>query len=66
MGSFWGTIFGAIFIAIILWVVYAVIGRLFSIKVDSEDFEGCFTAIGYIALAISIFIYILNQCSSSE
>ena len=64
MSKFFGSIFGALFIIFIIWIVIAIIVKLFKVKVNQEDFEGCFTIIGYIGLGIAFIVFLLNKCSS--
>ena len=64
MSNFFGSIFGALFIIFILWIIIAIIVKLFKVKVDGEDLQGCFTIVGYIGLGIAFFIFLLNKCSA--
>ena len=62
--NFFGSIFGTVFIIVICVIILVGIIKLFKINVSEEDIRGCFTIIGYIALAITFIVFILNKCSS--
>ncbi len=64
MDNFFGSIFGALFIIFIIWIVIAVIIKLFKVNVDGEDLKGCFTIVGYIGLGIAFIVFLLSKCSS--
>ena len=51
-----------IFIGVIILVG---IIKLFRISVSQEDVEGCFSIIGFIALAITFMVFIFNKCSAA-
>ena len=65
MGNFFGSIFGAIFLIIIAAIILVGIVKLFKISVSQEDFDGCFTIIGWMALAITFIVFICNKCSAA-
>lgn len=65
MGNFFGSIFGAIFLIVIAAIILVGIVKLFKISVSQEDFDGCFTIIGWMALAITFIVFICNKCSAA-
>jgi len=65
-GHFLGSIFGAVFIVVLVCAIYVIIARLFRIKVDKETVYSCFGIIFYAALAISFIVFILNKCSTPD
>ena len=64
MGNFFGSIFGTIFLIIIASIILVGVVKLFKISVSQEDIEGCFTIIGWMALVITLIVFICNKCSS--
>jgi len=64
-GMFFGSIFGTIFLFFIAVIIFFGIVKLFRISISQEDFDGCFTIIGWIALAITFFVFICNKCSAA-
>ena len=65
MDNFLGSIFGTIFMIFIGVIILVGIIKLFRISVSQEDVEGCFSIIGFIALAITFMVFIFNKCSSA-
>ena len=65
MDIFFGSIFGTIFLIVIGAIILLGIVKLFRISMSQEDFEGCFTIIGWIALAITFIVFICNKCSAA-
>ena len=64
MGNFFGSIFGTIFLIIIASIILVGVVKLFKISVSQEDIEGCFTIIGWMALVITLIVFICNKCSA--
>lgn len=62
--TLFGSIFGTIIIIFVVCVIFVFIARLFKLKLNQEDFEGCFGLICAIAVGITILVYLFNQCSS--
>lgn len=65
MDNFLGSIFGTIFMIFIGVIILVGIIKLFRISVSQEDVEGCFSIIGFIALAITFMVFIFNKCSAA-
>ena len=65
MYYFFGSIFGTIFMIFIGVIILVGIIKLFRISVSQEDVEGCFSIIGFIALAITFMVFIFNKCSAA-
>lgn len=64
-GLFFGSIFGTIFLVFIAVLILLGIVKLFRISMSQEDWEGCFTIIGWIALVITFVVFICNKCSTA-
>lgn len=64
MGNFFGSIFGTIFLIIIASIILVGVVKLFKISMSQEDIEGCFTIIGWMALVITLIVFICNKCSA--
>ena len=65
MRLFFGSVFGAIFMIVIGAIILVGIIKLFRLKVNQEDVEGCFSIIGFIAFAITFMVFVLNKCSEA-
>ncbi len=65
MDNFLESIFGTIFMIFIGVIILVGIIKLFRISVSQEDVEGCFSIIGFIALAITFMVFIFNKCSAA-
>ena len=56
---------GTIFMVLIAVIILACIAKLFKISVSQEDFDGCFTIISWIAIVITLIVFICNKCSEA-